>query len=95
MTNKCLARSNKSPHWANATKERDALPKTRFFASSVLGPLQMELHSMTVRILGVGVAALTLIALASAHAQQMLGADSLSNMVDTSGKMKPGLSATT
>ena len=57
--------------------------QTRFFASSVLGPLQMELRSMTVRILGVGVAALTLIALASAHAQQMLGADSLSNMVDT------------
>ena len=39
---------------------------------------------MTVRILGIGVAALiTLIALASAHAQQMLGADRLSKMVDT------------
>ena len=39
---------------------------------------------MTVRILGVGVVALiTLIALASAHAQQMLGAASLSKMVDT------------
>ena len=39
---------------------------------------------MTIRILGFGVAALiTLIALASAHAQQMLSADGLSKMVDT------------